>query len=77
MSKQPNSNVIHVNFKSPKAKADNGTQPFNQLLEDVVPNPHDNKDEFIEKLTPSERSEQLRKDLDFLLKMDNSSSNKS
>lgn len=77
MSKQQDSNVIHVNFKSPKPKADNGTQSFNQLLGDVVPNPHDNKDEFIEKLTPSERSEQLRKDLDFLLNMNNPTSNKS
>lgn len=69
MSKQQDSNVIHIDFSSRQTKSDNGVKSFSQLLNEVVPNPYDDQEEWQDNLTPKERSEQLKSDLEFLRQM--------
>lgn len=66
MSKQQDSNVIEVDFNSRKEKTDNGVKPFSQLLQNIVPNPYDDHEEWTDNLSPQERREQLKSDLEFL-----------
>jgi len=69
MSNQHDSNVIQVDFSAKKsAKEKNGTQPFSSLIERVMMTPT-GPDEWPEDLTPRERCDQLKKDLEFLRKM--------
>jgi hypothetical protein len=69
MSKQRDSNVIKVDFSAKRVlRKEHGTQCFSSLIEKVI-GITDDHDEWPEDLTPRERSEQLRKDLDFLRTM--------
>ncbi len=69
-----NSNVIQVNFaarRETKEKAQ--TASFSNLIDDVMSTTND-LDEWPEDLTPRERCDQLKKDLEFLRKMNEVSS---
>jgi len=72
MSKQQDSNVIHIDFSSRKEKTDNSTKPFTHFLNDVVPSPYDDHNHVSEELSPKERHDQLKKDLEFLRQMNDS-----
>lgn len=72
MSKQQDSNVIHIDFSSRKENADKSTKPFTHFLNDVVPSPYDDSSDVFEELTPKERHDQLKKDLEFLRQMNDS-----
>ena len=68
MSKQHDSNVIRVDFNAKKpVKEKNETQPFSSLIDYVMTTKC--PDEWPEDLTPTERCDQLKKDLEFLRKM--------
>jgi hypothetical protein len=70
MSNKQDSNVIHIDFKARTAiKKNSGTQTFSQLIGNVMTPVEDGPDEWPEDLTPRERSEQLKRDLDFLRQM--------
>lgn len=70
MSKKQDSNVIHIDFNERKAlQKSNGTHTFSQLIGDIVTPTTNDLDEWPEDLTPQERREQLKQDLDFLRKM--------
>jgi hypothetical protein len=70
MSNKQDSNVIHIDFHARKAlKKDDGTQTFSQLIGDVIAPSEDNTEEWPEDLTPRERSDQLKRDLEFLRQM--------
>ncbi|MFT4765838.1 MAG: hypothetical protein ACI9OH_002952 [Oleispira sp.] len=70
MSNKQDSNVIHIDFHARKAhKKDNGTQAFSQLISNFVAPTEDAVEEWPEDLTPRERSEQLKRDLEFLRQM--------
>jgi hypothetical protein len=70
MSNKQNSNVIHVDFSSRKThKVCNGTQSFSQLIGNVIPTADEDSDEWPEDLTPRERCDQLKLDLEFLRQM--------
>jgi hypothetical protein len=69
MSNPHDSNVIQVDFSTKKSvKEKNGIQPFSALIENVMTTT-EGPDEWPEDLTPSERCDQLKKDLEFLRKM--------
>lgn len=69
MSNQHTSNVIQVDFSAKRSlKEKNGTQPFSSLIGNVMATT-EGPDEWPEDLTPKERCDQLKKDLDFLRKM--------
>lgn len=68
MSNQQDSNVIQVDFSAKKSvKETNGVQSFSSLIGKVMTT--DSPDEWPEDLTPKERCDQLKKDLEFLRKM--------
>ena len=68
MSKQHDSNVIQVDFNAKKpVKEKSETQPFSSLIDYVMTT--ECPDEWPEDLTPTERCDQLKKDLEFLRKM--------
>jgi hypothetical protein len=70
MSNKQDSNVIHIDFHARKAhKKHSGTQSFSQLIGNVVAPVDDDPDEWPEDLTPRERCDQLKRDLDFLRQM--------
>jgi hypothetical protein len=70
MSNKQDSNVIHIDFHARKAlKKDDGTQTFSQLIGDVIAPTEDTTEEWPEDLTPRERSDQLKRDLEFLRQM--------
>jgi hypothetical protein len=70
MSNKQDSNVIHVDFNSRKShKTCNGTQTFSQLIGNVIPTADEGPDEWPEDLTPRERCDQLKRDLEFLRQM--------
>lgn len=69
MSNPHDSNVIKVDFSAKRSvKAKNGTQPFSTLIEKMMTT-SEGPDEWPEDLTPTERCDQLKKDLEFLRKM--------
>lgn len=69
MSKQLDSNVIQIDFNAKRAlKKEHGTESFSSLIERVMET-EEGHDEWPEDLTPKERSEQLKKDLEFLRRM--------
>lgn len=69
MSNKQDSNVIHIDFKSRKAhKICDGTKTFSQLIGNVLPT-DEGPDEWPEDLTPRERCDQLKRDLEFLRQM--------
>jgi hypothetical protein len=69
MSNQHDSNVIQVDFSAKRSsKEKSGTQPFSTLIDNVMTTA-EGPDEWPEDLTPKERCNQLKKDLDFLRKM--------
>jgi hypothetical protein len=69
MSKQHDSNVIQVDFSAKRSlKEKDGIQPFSSLIGNVM-RTTEGPDEWPEDLTPKERCDQLKKDLDFLRKM--------
>jgi len=70
MSNQQDSNVIHIDFQSRKAlKRNDGTQTFSQLIGNVMANTEEGPEEWPEDLTPRERCDQLKRDLEFLRQM--------
>ncbi|MFT6113940.1 MAG: hypothetical protein ACJA10_000876 [Oleispira sp.] len=70
MGNKQDSNVIHIDFKDRKAhKISNGTQAFSQLIGNVIAPTENTLEEWSEDLTPTERSEQLKRDLEFLQQM--------
>jgi len=70
MSNKQDSNVIHIDFHSRKAlKKSNGTQTFSQLIGNVISPVDEGPDEWPEDLTPRERCDQLKRDLEFLRQM--------
>ena len=69
MSNPHDSNVIQVDFRAKRSvKENNGTQPFSSLIDNVMKTT-EGPDEWPEDLTPTERCDQLKKDLEFLRKM--------
>jgi hypothetical protein len=67
MSNTQDSNVIHIDFPARKAhKKHSGTQSFSQLISHVVTPADEDPDEWPEDLTPRERCDQLKRDLEFL-----------
>jgi hypothetical protein len=65
MSNLQDSNVVHIDFQDRKAlKKRKGTQTFH-----VVKPSKEGFDEWPEDLSPRERREQLKRDLDFLRQM--------
>ncbi len=75
MSKQAGSNIIHIDFSARKSTTEssinNSAQSFSQLLSHVIPTSDhqytdESQDKWAEQLTPSERREQLKKDLEFI-----------
>ena len=70
MSNKQDSNVIHIDFHDRKAlKKSDGTQTFSQLIGNVITPAEADSEEWPEDLTPRERREQLKRDLDFLRQM--------
>ncbi|CCK76308.1 MAG: hypothetical protein KBT75_14350 [Oleispira antarctica] len=70
MSNQQDSNVIHIDFQDRKAlKKSDGTKTFSQLIGHVIAPVEEGPEEWPEDLTPKERREQLKRDLDFLRQM--------
>lgn len=66
MSNKQDSNVIHIDFNLRKAhKRSCGIKSFSQLIDNVIKTP----DEWPEDLTPRERCDQLKQDLEFLRQM--------
>lgn len=73
MSDPKNSNVIQVNFAAKrKPKKCEQTPSFSTLMGDVMSTSGE-LDEWPEDLTPRERCDQLKKDLEFLRKMNDAS----
>ena len=71
MSKQEDSNVIQVDFNTKKTIDEStGIRSFTNLIDKIVKGTED-PDEWPEDLTPKERCDQLKKDLEFLRKMNN------
>jgi predicted CopG family antitoxin len=69
MSKQSDSNVIQIDFNAKKkVKKEHGTESFSSLIERVMET-KEGHDEWAEDISPRERAEQLKKDLEFLRKM--------
>jgi|TARA_B110000438_G_C15430151_1_gene485757 hypothetical protein len=70
MSNTQDSNVIHIDFHARKAhKKSAGTQTFSQLIGHVITPAENGTEEWPEDLTPRERSDQLKRDLEFLRQM--------
>ncbi|MFT6190382.1 MAG: hypothetical protein ACJARQ_001868 [Oleispira sp.] len=70
MSNLQDSNVVHIDFQDRKAlRKRKGTQTFSQLIDHVVKPSKEGFDEWPEDLSPRERREQLKRDLDFLRQM--------
>lgn len=79
MNKNKTSNIIHIDFQARQSEA-NSTKSFSQLVGHIIPSAdqpdhtqsewHDN---WEEQLTPSERREQLQKDLEFIRNLEDSS----
>jgi predicted CopG family antitoxin len=69
MSKQSDSNVIKIDFNTKAVvKKEHNTESFSSLMERVMETKEGN-DEWAEDISPKERSEQLKKDLEFLRKI--------
>jgi hypothetical protein len=74
MGNKQDSNVIHVDFRERKAhEVSDETQAFSQLVDDII-SPIENTteespEEWLEEISPKERSEQLKRDLEFLQQM--------
>ena len=70
MSNKQDSNVIHIDFSTRRAhQRSNGTKTFSQLIGDVIAPENEGPDEWPEDLTPRERCDQLKRDLEFLRQM--------
>lgn len=73
MNTNQDSNVISVDFKS--RKKDNGIKTFSQLLDQIIPEENDSMDEIIndwaEDISPLERYQNLKNDLEFLNQINN------
>ena len=70
MSNKQDSNVIHIDFNERKAhKQSIGTKSFSQLIGNVITSSDEGPDEWPEDLTPRERCDQLKRDLEFLRQM--------
>jgi hypothetical protein len=73
MGNKQDSNVIHIDFRERKAhEVSDETQAFSQLIGDAI-SPMENTteewpEEWKEEISPKERSEQLKRDLEFLQK---------
>ncbi len=69
MSKQSDSNVIKIDFNAKAVvKKERNTESFSSLMERVMETKEGNN-EWSEDISPKERSEQLKKDLEFLRKI--------
>jgi hypothetical protein len=69
MSKQSDSNVIKIDFNAKAVvKKEHKTESFSRLMERVMET-KEGHDEWSEDVSPKERSEQLKKDLEFLRKI--------
>ncbi|HCM06037.1 MAG TPA: hypothetical protein DIC30_08530 [Oceanospirillales bacterium] len=69
MSKQSDSNVIKIDFNAKAVvKKEHKTESFSSLMERVMETKEDH-DQWSEDVSPKERSEQLKKDLEFLRKI--------
>ncbi|MGK0250041.1 MAG: hypothetical protein ACI910_002809 [Oleispira sp.] len=67
MDNKQNSNVIHIDFRDRKAhKVSDGTQVFYQRISGSITSSENTTEEWPEDITPKERSEQLKQDLEFL-----------
>lgn len=75
MSINRDSNVIRIDFKA--NKKDNGIKTFSQLLNQIIPEDNNLMDDIIndwsEEISPSERHQNLKSDLEFLNQMSNCS----
>lgn len=81
MSKNKESNIIHIDFQARQSET-NSTKSFSQLVGYVIPSADQQDrqeqqsewhDKWEEQLTPSERREQLQKDLEFIRNLEDSS----